>query len=98
MNPLEKAESEYWDAVYKFAEQERQRLVIPYCNRTRRRFIAGNGGWSFGRKGDFDMFAGLKDPDTLPKYILKTLSLATLNRCNDLGSLMQDYTPPNFEN
>lgn len=82
----------------------RQKLLIPYCNRTGQRFSAGMGTWVFFRKlpnGQEQQVGGFDDHSAAAKRIPKTLRSfleAESGLCrNDLGALMEDYTPPNYE-
>lgn len=79
--------------------EARRDYIIPFCLRTGYRFISGMGSWSFDKKGRHgQIWVHSFDPEGLPKRILQILSTEyPLNRSNDIGSLMQDFTPPNWE-
>lgn len=77
----------------------RAELLVPYCNRAGLRFTAGMGSWSFdkpNRYGSTDWFSYNEPPPRIPKTLLAFLRQHAIDCNNDLGSLMQDYTPPNY--
>lgn len=78
----------------KLIAEARQKYVIPFCDRTGLRFTAGMGSWSFDNgHGDYKNL-----PEELPKRLGDVLSAEyPLNRCNDVGSLMESYTPKNYK-
>lgn len=80
-------------------KEARRDYIIPFCLRTGYRFTSGMGSWSFDRKGRHgQIWINSFDPEGLPKRVLQILSTEhPLNRSNDIGSLMQDFTPPNWE-
>ena len=78
----------------------REKLLIPYCDRTGLRFTSGMGSWSFDKKGvtygDWDAdFPPPKIPKTL--YDFLTSGYVTNPQYNDCGSMMLDYTPANWK-
>ena len=69
--------------------------IIPFCDKHGYRFIAGMGTWNFTHKTRESI--GGWNSDELPARILSTLRIEyPLNRGQDIGSMMPDYTPPNF--
>ncbi|QPZ53291.1 hypothetical protein AchV4_0058 [Achromobacter phage vB_AchrS_AchV4] len=85
---LARLEVDYWAGVHKLAADVRAGFVIPHCDAHGLRFVAGMGGWAFyGQDGE------PLDDARLPKRIAHALGLPTANPANDLGSLVDDYTP-----
>lgn len=77
----------------------RNDLLVPFCNRTGMRFTAGMGSWSFDKldRYGFRQYLHFGDPiPGIPKTLSDFLHKDALLSRNDLGSLMQDYTPPNY--
>lgn len=83
--------------------EARAALLIPFCDRTGFRFTAGMGTWSFDKKdkrGHSVDIAGWDTPSLkrLPAGLLAFLqSDSVCYRNNDLGSLMEDYTPKGWK-
>ncbi len=80
--------------------QVRAKYVIPYCDRYGLRFTAGMGSWSFdnGKTGYYEIhIGGWSNPHELPKRIWDCLNRSLpSNPGQDLGSVMEDYTPKNY--
>lgn len=76
-------------------------LLIPFCNRTGLRFTAGMGTWSFDKPNRWntgkDWYGSDHKPPGISKTLYDLLREGSACRLNDLGSLMQDYTPPNYK-
>lgn len=75
-------------------EQARQQHVIPFCDKTGFRFLAGMGGWSF-QKADRRIDSGAESNAglwRLPKGLRSALD-AELSNGQCAGSIMRDYTP-----
>lgn len=84
----------------KIIEAARQKYVIPFCDKHGCEFSAGMGSWSFhgGRIGYGDGYLGRNDEKAIGKRLYAVLAMEyPLNRMNDCGSLMRDYTPANFK-
>lgn len=92
------------DAIKEAAEQAelavvaryRDKYIVPYCNRHRIKLIAGMGEWYLvdeqGRTGD------VWEGRPIPVRVREVLEAKVINRCNDAGSLMENYTPPGWRN
>ncbi len=68
----------------------RLKYVVPFCDRTGYKLSAGMGSWSFHRGDDM-----LNTYDMLPVRLRAVMEAETLTG-QSAGSLMQDYTPKNF--
>lgn len=92
------AEKRYWDEVDRIGEAVRLAHVVPFCDKHKVKFTAGMGGWSFhgaaqeGRPGYPDKAWASHDFSDLPKRLSAALLLDTAGN-NDLGSLINDYSP-----
>jgi hypothetical protein len=81
----------------------RRTLLIPFCDRKGWRFTAGMGSWSFdfSKPVNFaDSLGGWDQEECkrlIPKQLLEFLQTDATTCNNDLGSLMEDYTPSNYK-
>jgi hypothetical protein len=89
----------------------RVELLIPFCERTGLRFTAGNGTWSFDKRDKYGVqqHYGTDDVDLyrkrgplltafkMPLTLAQFLQENHVGSLNDLGSLMEDYTPANWK-
>lgn len=82
---LVRAENKYAREVERVATALRAKYVVPYCNKTGRRFCAGMGSWSLGDAGSWDARG-------LPIRVGEALDVRDI-RGQDLGSQMGDYKP-----
>ncbi len=99
---------QYGKQIDQLAEDIRKHFVIPYCDKTGRRFSAGMGTWCFiDEHGNFysdrqSKFYFCDDGDveqwsaSLPPDLCDILEAKTIFRTGDLGAHMQDYTPANY--
>ena len=81
----------------KIIAEAREKYIIPFCNKTGYKFIAGMGGWNFYGNGEtlgeWEAITG-----KIPKRVYQAPTMAAYNlNYNSVGSLMQDYTPPNYK-
>jgi hypothetical protein len=86
-------------ALDELCEQLRAEFVVPYCDRRGYRFTAGLGSWSFDRPNgppERRQIGGWND-ELLPKTLREVLRMDYFTDNNDLGSMMEDYTPPNWK-
>ena len=99
MNKLERKFDQLARALEREADkamaEARTKYVIPFCDRTGMRFIAGMGSWSFDKPGCESI--GSWNSEDLPKRLRDVLTVEyPIGRC-DAGSLMADYTPKNYK-
>lgn len=82
---LDAAWAAYSKAVHEIADDAREQYVVPYCDRTGKRFLSGgNGDWCFG-DGELN---------EAPKQVKAVLSLTPFGmETIDLGACMEGYTP-----
>jgi hypothetical protein len=74
----------------------RRKYVVPFCDKHACRFTAGMGSWSFDG-GGVEQIGGWNSED-LPQRLRAILQTEyPLNRGQDCGSMMQDYTPKNYK-
>lgn len=76
-------------------EAARAKYVVPFCDRTGYRLSAGMGSWSFHRDTGPEWLRQLGHDDkvSIPARVYAVMTAAVINRYNDAGSLMEDYTP-----
>lgn len=87
---VKKLDDQYDKAFYALAKRVRDEHVVPFCNRTGLRFKSGMGGWTFYRGPD-------DWPERKPpKRLDAMLSEGHIDGYQALGSMMDDYTPPNY--
>lgn len=96
LNELQKQTDRALDAL---CDAIRAEYVVPYCDRHGYRFTAGMGSWSFTRSNgpEYRQHIGSWNDELLPKALRTVLQLDHFTSNNDLGSMMQDYTPPNWK-
>ena len=92
---IEREQARYEKAVDALIDAARTKYVIPYCERTGRKFVAGMGGWSFHADDGRTNISGW-NADTLPKRLREVLETDYGMHRNDCGSMMQDYTPTTY--
>lgn len=98
---IEAARAEADKVMQAVIDQVRIDLLIPYCNRTKLRFTAGMGSWSFDKANLWkteQVYWGRCDklPGRIPSTLYDFLHEDAVTSQNDLGSLMEDYTPPGW--
>lgn len=92
---IEREQKRYQNTVDKLIDAARTKYVIPYCERTGRKFVAGMGGWSFHPSDHRETISGW-NADKLPKRLREVLETDYGMFRNDCGSMMQDYKPTTY--
>jgi hypothetical protein len=97
---VEAARVAYWDAIDAAATQARTLHVIPFCNRHGWKFIAGMGTWSFRdsageHHGTWEIDNEAAGRSFYGVRLWDALTAETIGG-QDLGSLIEDYTPPGY--
>lgn len=77
-------------------------LLVPYCERTGMRFTAGMGTWSFDYWDRYGTHQFISDWDELktkriPRGLYNFLCELDVTSRNDLGAVMEDYTPSTYK-
>lgn len=84
----------------KVIDAVRADLLIPFCERTGLRFTSGMGSWSFDKRDRYGVrqYYGAGDaiPGRIPRMLIDFLGELSVVCNNDLGSLMQGYTPSTY--
>jgi hypothetical protein len=82
--------------IQRICAEARTKYVIPYCDKHNLMFGAGMGSWCFHDEEGQQYGAENGWQEPIPKRLLAILETELLYR-NDLGSLIEDYTPHGFK-
>jgi phosphorylcholine metabolism protein LicD len=92
------AEDAYCDAMYNLANDIRNEVIVPFCDKHGLSFRSGMGTWIL--EGHGKVYASW-DEDVhrfMPKKLYEALTIPWhLGARQDLGALIQDYTPANYK-
>ena len=97
LGDLESLRASFEAQVDILLEKAQRDYVKPFCDKHNAKFIAGMGSFSFVFASGKEDISGWND-DLLPKDLREVLQAAyPLNDRQGCGSMMPDYTPPNWK-
>jgi hypothetical protein len=91
---LDQLAKEYDRNVDDFIATMRKKYLIPFCNKHGLQFAAGNGNWGFTAGGEFSGCELNSVPALSGGGQLERILRAEVDAHNDVGSLMERYSPP----
>ncbi len=84
----------YWDiycsSVYRYAEKQFNKVILPWLRENKYTFMVGNGEWLIKTSDGWPIYSHQERKFPTRIYNILTEEVHGL-RCNDLGSLMPSY-------